>query len=184
MQASITSLLRCPNCGCTRLKADAFTGSTGGDIREGAVICPRCRSWYPIEDYVLEFLPTALAYREDRKKFWQKHKMRLKGLAVTPKASRQSLVPQRTQQQYFDWYADNERQAYTRYAGSPFWQATDAHIFGAWEQGIRPGMRLLDVGCAQGRSTFRFAKHPIDIVGFDIAKTMVQQAAKRYRSGK
>lgn len=184
MQASIISLLRCPDCGCTRLKADAFTGSARGDIKEGVVTCPRCRSWYPIEEYVLEFLPPALAYWEDRKKFFQKYKTHLKGCTVASRKADQSHNLQRTQQEYFDWYADNERQAYTSYAGSPFWQATDAHIFSAWETRIRPGMRILDVGCAQGRSAFRFADHPIDIVGFDIAKAMVLQAAKRYRSGK
>lgn len=184
MQASIISLLRCPGCGGTRLKADAFKVSSGGDIREGVVTCPRCRSWYPIENDVLEFLPSSLAYWEDRKKFWQKFKTRLKGCTFVPEKARQSHVAQHIQQEYFDWYADNERQAYTSYAQSPFWQATDAHIFSAWEQGIRPGMRILDVGCAQGRSAFRFAHHPIDIVGFDISKIMVQQAAKRYRSGK
>lgn len=183
MQASIIPLLRCPGCSGTRLKADAFTGSARGDIKEGVVTCPRCRSWYPIEEYVLEFLPPALAYWEDRKKFWQKHKARLKGFAFVPEKIRQSRDLQRTQQTYFDWYADNERQAYTSYAQSPFWQATDDHVFARWEQGIRPGIRFLDVGCAQGRSTFRFAHHPIDIVGFDIAKAMVLQAAKRYRSG-
>lgn len=184
MQASVATVLRCPGCGDTHLRAETYEGSPGGDIREGAIICRRCRTWYPIEDHVLEFLPPQLAYWEDRKKFFQNHKTRLKGLGFVPREADQSYPLQRTQQQYFDWYADNERQAYTSYAESPFWQATDAHIFGAWEKRIRPGMRLLDVGCAQGRSAFRFADHEIDIVGFDISKTMIQQAAKRYRSGK
>ncbi len=182
MQENIIPLLQCPECQGLQLKLEVFKKDRDRDIKEGVVTCRKCQSWYQIEDYVLEFLPTHLAYREDRKRFFKKYKHKLKGLHSTSGSNNQS--PQREQQEYFDWYANNEKQSYTSYAESTFWKSVDALIFGEWKKRIAFGSHLLDVGCAQGRSAFLVADLPIDITAFDISKKMVREAVVRYKKKK
>jgi len=46
---------------------------------------------------------------------------------------------------------------------------------------VRPGGRLLDVACAQGRSTLPWMDLDLDILAFDISKRLVRQARDRVR---
>ncbi len=166
------------------MRVDVFAHDRGDEIAQGVLLCSRCESWFPIDQYVLELLPPALTYWDDRQRFWKRYQSRMKGLLLSPrKEANAPVTPQRLQQQYFDWYAHNEKQQYTKYAQSPFWQATDTLVFGQWKKAIRPRMRLLDVGCAQGRSAFWLADLPVTIAAFDISKSMIAQAVVRYRSG-
>lgn len=178
MHADIVSLLVCPDCGSSQLKLVPFRVSRDHDVQEGFVSCTRCLRWYPIEDWALEFLPTRLAYWDSRTAFYNKHKNRLPSGLMRKNTSRS---PQQEQQQYFDWYAQNDTQKYSAYAATPFWKAMDSIIFRAWRKKISAGAKLVDVGCAQGRSAFQFANLPITIVGFDISKKMIGQAVKRYK---
>ncbi|OGG23938.1 hypothetical protein A3A79_01925 [Candidatus Gottesmanbacteria bacterium RIFCSPLOWO2_01_FULL_43_11b] len=166
MNKDVVSILLCPSCRANKLKLEVFDKDSYG-VKEGVVKCPRCTRTYPIFDYILELLPDDLAYWEDRKIFYKRHKKRFK--------------LEKEQQQYFDWYAKNSTQSYSDYAGSSFWRATDELIIGKWRKGIRKDSWLLDVGCAQGRSAFQFADLPISIVGFDISKNMIVEAIKRSR---
>lgn len=44
---------------------------------------------------------------------------------------------------------------------------------------LRPGDRVLDIGCGDGVSTIRFARHAGQVVGVDYIDAFVQQAARR-----
>lgn len=158
MESFIIPLLRCPVCTKTALTLRSIRKKSV-HIKEGMLICGQCKHRYPIEEYILELLPPRLSYRS--KKY--------------------ATSPQREQQEYFDWYADNPKQRYSHYADSTFWKATDALVFEKWKRTVRPGMRILDVGCAQGRSAFAFADLPVSIVAFDISKAMIVQANARFR---
>jgi ubiquinone/menaquinone biosynthesis C-methylase UbiE len=46
---------------------------------------------------------------------------------------------------------------------------------------VKAGSRLLDVGCAEGRSTFPWMNTDLEIVGFDVSKPLIRQASERYR---
>lgn len=179
MHADIVPLLVCPDCKSIHLKLVPFEASRDGDVKEGYVACSRCGTWYPIEEWALEFLPKHLAYWDDRHTFYSRHRRRLSSPPQKKKSV--SATPQHEQQQYFDWYAQNDTQKYSAYAATPFWKAMDSIIFGAWRKKIPAGAKLVDVGCAQGRSAFQFSSLPITIVGFDISKKMTREAIKRYK---
>ena len=49
------------------------------------------------------------------------------------------------------------------------------------ERYLRPGRRLLDVGCGAGREALGFARAGIDVVGIDIAPAMVARARETAR---
>jgi ubiquinone/menaquinone biosynthesis C-methylase UbiE len=86
---------------------------------------------------------------------------------------------QKHQQEHSEWYADNPLQTYSEYERLPFWQAVDALTFGLWRQRLRAGQLVLDLGCAQGRSTSKLADLDLRIIGFDISKTLIRQAIAR-----
>jgi ubiquinone/menaquinone biosynthesis C-methylase UbiE/uncharacterized protein YbaR (Trm112 family) len=183
VRGEILRLLQCPECLASPLEHGAFSPSVDGAIDCGVVWCPRCKGWYPIEEGVLELLRSSLAYTEDRDRFWRKHQVRMRALGLTATRTRPPGphdAAARHQQSHFDWYAANEKQTYSTYETMPFWRAADALAFGPWRDQIRPGRRLLDVACAQGRSTFPWMDLDLEIVAFDISKALIRQARERY----
>ena len=190
MNASLLDILLCPVCGSTTLRSRVFEGS-GADIREGVVWCEHL-DWFPIEQRVLEFVPPQLQYRPDRVDFRNKHAQELKelglldnGAAVAGDRAQDEVSLIHLQQRHFDWYAENDRQAYNAYAAMPFWKVVDRKTFATWNKKIhaerRTGVkRLLDVGCAQGRSAVMVAHPDVHVIGFDISKRMVCQAYENF----
>ncbi len=155
------------------------------DIGEGIVWCTTCKNWFPVEDGLLDLLTGPLGYLDDRKRFWDAHASVLEKSGflpdMPPGTQKQDL--QSIQQAHFDWYASNEVQTYNAYEQQPFWVAADRLAFDQWRKDIAADGWLLDVGCAEGRSTFKVMDLPINIVGFDVSKPLVRQALGRYRAG-
>jgi SAM-dependent methyltransferase/uncharacterized protein YbaR (Trm112 family) len=183
----LLQLFRCPACFAGNLAHSTFREGANGEICDGVVWCKQCGNWYPVADGLLELLAGDLAYKEDRKRFWLHHADRMTALdlkqdSVTTTGSPEAL--QAKQQAHFDWYAENVRgQTYLQYEQMPFWRAFDTKTYAGWRQQIKADSWLLDVGCAQGRSTLKLADLPINIVAFDISKRLVRQAIERYRQG-
>jgi SAM-dependent methyltransferase/uncharacterized protein YbaR (Trm112 family) len=183
VRGEILRLLLCPECSASPLEHDSFSPSVDGAIDRGVVWCPSCACWFPIEEGVLELLRSSLGYTEDRGRFWRTNEARMRDLGLAPTRTRppgSHDAAALRQQTHFDWYAANEKQTYGTYETMPFWRAADALAFGPWRDEIRPGRRLLDVACAQGRSTFPWMDLDLEIVAFDISKALIRQARERY----
>ena len=184
MRLDVLDLLVCPECGEHPLRYESFAMSGEREILHGVVWCSSCGNWYPIEDGLLELLVGPLAYTDDRTRFWAAYATRLKALDLRPHAScrdQPDVQARREQQAHFDWYASNPQQTYAAYEQTPFWQAVDGLAFNEWRKEIRPGAWLLDVGCAQGRSTFKIMDLDLQVVAFDVSKALIRQAIARYR---
>ena len=69
----------------------------------------------------------------------------------------------------------------TRTKQRRLWKAADETAFSEWRRTVRGGELLLDIGCAQGRSTFPLLSQGIRTVGFDISKAMIRKAIERAR---
>jgi SAM-dependent methyltransferase len=173
----------CPGCRSWPLRRETFTTDANGEPLDGVVSCPECKRWYPLEDGLLELLVEPLGYADDRERFRQRYDEQIRAagldLAGLSEGAGDRTAEILHQQEHFDWYADNTVQTYAAYEQLPFWQALDAITFARWREQIRPGTRLLDVGCAQGRSTFRLVDAQIDVVAFDISKRLLRQAIDR-----
>jgi ubiquinone/menaquinone biosynthesis C-methylase UbiE/uncharacterized protein YbaR (Trm112 family) len=184
MRFNLINLLRCPICNQSKLSHKAFNGNED-EIINGVLWCTSCSTWYPIEDRLLEFLVGDLAYPDDRNKFWIKYSEQLTVLGLTsdnnclPTVTNTEL--QAKQQTHFDWYAENSKQTYLEYERKPFWLSADRIAFEPWREEIQPGRWLLDVGCAEGRSTLKVMDLDINVVGFDISKRLIRQAIDRYQ---
>ncbi len=185
LSPEVLERLRCPHCESSQLNHDVFRAEDPSDIVDGVVWCEDCRHWYPIEGRLLDFLIGPLAYEEDRARFWSRNEPRLLALGLRSESDAESASKdmQKHQQRHFDWYAENEDQSYFEYEHTPFWRAADLIAFEPWKRAMKPGSWLLDVGCAQGRSTLKFMDCDIQIVAFDVSKALVRQAIARYQEG-
>jgi SAM-dependent methyltransferase/uncharacterized protein YbaR (Trm112 family) len=184
MKESFLQHLCCAACQ-GKLGWHAYTNRSKDEIGDGVVWCLECNSWYPIEDSLLELLPPNLAYHDDRKKFFEKYRADIesRGLRLDEQLKDNSeFAMQLKQQEHFDWYSGNEQQSYNEYEHLPFWTSVDKVTFADWRKHIKPNTWMLDIGCAQGRSTFKFMDLPINLVGFDLSKPAIRQAIQRYRS--
>lgn len=185
MRYDIIPLLKCPICNTPEFEHLSFTDYSPQEIDDGVLWCRECRNWFPIQDGLLDLLTGSLIYTDDRKKFWDTHSVQLEkiGLPPEPASVKSKKDLQAIQQTHFDWYASNEIQTYDEYEKQPFWLAADKQAFEPWRKEITPGSLLLDVGCAEGRGSFKLMDLDIDIIGFDISKALVKQAIHRYRAG-
>ena len=74
----------------------------------------------------------------------------------------------------FEAIASHAGPAYLRYS---FTKGTEQEVdFLVVELGLRPGMRLLDVGCGPGRHAHALMARGIEVVGVDIATAFLQAA--------
>jgi SAM-dependent methyltransferase/uncharacterized protein YbaR (Trm112 family) len=184
MNSDTVALLRCPACEARPLNHMPLEVGPDGETLRGFLWCGACRNWFPVEDGVLDLLHGTVAYEKDRARFWDSHEKDLRALGLGAGTDDRSSVEAeavRKQQEHFDWYADNEQQTYSDYEATPFWRAADAVAFGEWRREVRAGARLLDVACAQGRSTFHWIDLDLNIFAFDISKPLIRQARDRFR---
>ncbi len=187
MYPEVVSKLRCAACQADPLHLETYATAADDDVREGVVWCEVCRTWYPIEDGLLDMLLGGLAYVEDRARFWQTHQTKLSGLGLKPDEAPVNTAEyalQRTQQEHFDKYSGNGQIQYlSDFEQKPFWVAADKIANDPWREQIQQDTWLLDVGSANGRSTFKMADLDVHIIGFDVSKQMIRQAIERYRQG-
>jgi SAM-dependent methyltransferase len=77
---------------------------------------------------------------------------------------------------WFEPVADHLGGAYLRYS---FTKGTDQEVaFLAEVLALRPGMRVLDVGCGPGRHAHTLARRGLEVVGVDISRRFVDIAAR------
>jgi SAM-dependent methyltransferase len=76
---------------------------------------------------------------------------------------------------WFEAVADHLGSAYLRYS---FTMGTEQEVgFLSEALGLRPGQRLLDVGCGPGRHAHALARRGIEVIGVDISQRFVDLAA-------
>ena len=76
---------------------------------------------------------------------------------------------------WFEAVADHLGSAYLRYS---FTKGTEQEVgFLSEALGLRPGQRLLDVGCGPGRHAHALARRGIEVIGVDISQRFADLAA-------
>jgi SAM-dependent methyltransferase/uncharacterized protein YbaR (Trm112 family) len=183
MNLSFAERLRCPACGTESPTAHAFEGSTDGHCESGVLVCRECGAWYPISDHFLDFLPEAHAQPGSRAQFFAANRPRLEELGLRAPEEPPpdpDFAAQAHQREHFDDLASREDQfSYKALGLQPFQRAIRGLNFEEWAPLIRPGGLALDIGCADGLSTFDLARFGIDVLGFDISAESIRRAAAR-----
>lgn len=187
MLKRLVGRLRCPGCGPDSAPLQVHDFSTPANdihIIDGVLVCPACRTSYPIQGGLTELVAPALQDVDHRRRFDERFAAQLSAHGVQPVTADQSaaaaLADQLKQRRHFDWYADNQTQNYQEYQNTPFWRAADEQTLRRWRPLVADGSLILDIGCADGRGGFYFTSLPqATLVGFDISRKMVENAIRR-----
>ena len=194
MLKSVVSKLLCPTCLDRKndLVTHTFTERADGHVKNGVLVCRSCQAAYPIIDDLLEFVRFPLLDQAALKQFEARFRMELTKASVSwDKAGKaagagtpEAFAAQLKQREYFDSFAEDASHDYNAYHNTPFWTAVDALNLGKWRNFLKNGTWMLDVGCADGRSTFPMLKAGTVAVGFDISKNMIRKAIRRAQNEK
>ena len=60
MNRDILPYLLCPECGSHNLSLEEYSSSEDEQVLEGHLDCPKCSSWFRIENGILDLLPMQL----------------------------------------------------------------------------------------------------------------------------
>jgi ubiquinone/menaquinone biosynthesis C-methylase UbiE/uncharacterized protein YbaR (Trm112 family) len=180
--AAVVPRLSCPLCGeDAPLDSVPFTQGDGGRIHDGILVCAGCRTWFPIQDDLLELVEPDLLDSDALKTFEARFGSRLPAGVAAPADVGNVDTPQMRQRRHFDWFASDETLSYDAYQRSRFWRAVDAAAFASWTQMVHSGSWILDVGCANGRSAWPFLETGVTLVGCDISRRLIAQAIEHAR---
>jgi SAM-dependent methyltransferase len=93
-----------------------------------------------------------------------------------PRARAQAQALAHPQSHWFEPLADHLGRAYLRYSFTRGTEQEVGALAGALD--LRPGQRLLDVGCGPGRHAHALARRGVEVVGVDISQRFVDLAAE------
>lgn len=182
MHQEILDKLICPVCQSEKdLKLHVFHAKTENIVKDGLITCISCKTWYPIQDQLLEFLIPELQYQEDVQAFYTQYQTEIEALGLKPNEIKvASVKEQQKQRDHYDNFEKSGKINYDDFEKLPFWIANDQFIFKKWEkqQSQKEGW-MLDVGCGNGRSAERLTAPYLNVIGIDIAKNMIRKAIDR-----
>jgi SAM-dependent methyltransferase/uncharacterized protein YbaR (Trm112 family) len=186
MDLALVPLLRCPTCSGP-LDPHPFAGAEGPDCETGLLACQTCRGWYPIAGSVLDLLPEGHAEAGVRADFFAEHRSRIEALGLPAPAidrlADDGFVAQAHQREHFDDLARREDEfSYGALGRQPFQLALRELTYHRWRPLVHAGSVVLDIGCADGISTFDILGPGITAIGFDLSREALLTAARRARS--
>jgi len=185
MLKNLVPKLLCPVCTSDKdeLSLHVFRDGSAGHVQDGVISCNGCKTWYPIENDLLEFIPQSLMYADDIKQFSVRFHEELSALnlsAINNSDKTNDISGQLKQREHYDEWAEDDKLSYDDFENLPFWVANDRAVYERWNKlQNNPNGWLLDVGCGNGRSAIRLTSPDINVIGIDISKKMVQKAISR-----
>lgn len=190
MIVSFRSVLLCPGCRSLNTELDlepVEDPDADGHVRAGLLVCPSCGSAYIIEEDIVYLLPPGLMYPDTAESFARRHAGRLRERQVAALAQQATSGPacgsgglaQLKQRAHFDAFAEDPELTYTDYSKQPVWTAVDAIAFSRFHQHMAANSSILDVGCGEGRASFQILRPGDKLLGLDVSRNLVRQAAGR-----
>ena len=183
MKIRLAKRFRCAECATDALEARPLEMSTPDRMRSGVLVCRDCSAWYPVEGHVADLLPEAHAEPGSRRGFYERHRPGLEEFRLRPPRTDcldPSFAAQAHQREHFDDLASRgDRFSYDALGRMAFQRAIRSLNFEEWAPLIRPGSLVLDVGCADGLSTFDIARDGIEVIGLDVSHEQIRRAQAR-----
>ena len=116
-------------------------------------------------------------------RFFEDNRTRLEELGLRPPSAAApdpGFDPQQHQREHFDDLARRrDRFSYDALGRMPFQRAIRELNFAEWAPRIGPAARVVDVGCADGLSTFDMARNDVEVIGLDISREQLRRAQER-----
>ena len=172
MRLKTLSLLCCAECRSPFSQSDPYLRPPLNDaaadvLTDGAVICPQCGAWYPIESGLLDLRPIELQDSERRARVGAKH-----GLVSSGHQSPRPDLHKSQQERFFT----EEAEGYERdVVGSPFYQALDDLTVHRWGALLPASSVVLDIGAGTGRVAIRLAERGHYVIALDLTEALLRQ---------
>ena len=183
MEKTAVRRLRCPIC-VSELEVRAFPGGEDGAIiRTGAVLCERCRVYYPLESDTPVLLRFRTSFHED---FVQRHTTSLAALEGYSLPDEEPRPGEMAVQETFtdEWDRLREDELSFMYTQDELVEL-NRRVWLPWLEEVEPERRpntVLDVGCGAGNETVALRKliEPAEIFGIDL-NFAVMRRRQEYR---
>lgn len=184
MLTSLFTKLHCPNCGNINLELNVFSMGKDDHVKDGALGCRSCETWYPIEDELLECIEPSMMYHADVAKFYQKHHQEFASRSIEMMdfgkyTSEEDQKRQAEQRAHFDEFAVDEKMSYDKFENLPFMVALRRILYDVWKTKTKDHEWLLDIGSGNGNSAFKMCRPNFTVIGMDISKNMMRRAVQR-----
>lgn len=179
MDAAFLDSLFCPKCQGD-LRWHSHLPPSDKRVLAGVLSCAACSSWYPVENGFFELSPNETLYREDRERFWQRHKDKLLSLGLSE--NQPNGIPEAENAQAAEAKTISALDA--KGQGIPLGRLLDASVFGQWRRQLRPRSWLLYLGVGQSANSFHFLASPVRMVVFDPCKRGLERVVTQFRKGK
>ena len=180
MNRDILPYLLCAECGADDLWLEVYSEMSDKRVMEGCLTCPKCSSWFRIENGIIDLLPMQLR-RKNYERFMRKNEHFAARHGLTPPFPQDTIIQNDFSDKTkpvgaFEDVADYEK----RVVNNPYYKALDQVAFFDWmERNLTPRDFVLDIGCGTGRQCIPLAERGIRSVGVDIDEEMLQEAVKK-----
>jgi SAM-dependent methyltransferase/uncharacterized protein YbaR (Trm112 family) len=175
MNQNLVPHLRSPETG-NELEIKVFT-TKDDEVLEGILIDRSTGVWFRIEGGIADLKPLALRTTERYDAFRQRHSLDESSAAQTPAAQDDTVADQRKQIDFFD----GRPQEYEKEVVlNPFSRVLDNVTFGNWaKRTLKPGSRVLEVGCGSGRQTEVLLGLGMRSVALDLSEGLLRLARRK-----
>lgn len=165
MNRDLTQLLLCPDCHQPGLQLETYEG-TETQVREGRLLCPSCQRWYRIENGVVDLLPAHLRRHDLNARFAARHR-----IADTVATEPAQEAFKASQIEFFGSHVEDYEAKVVQFS---LYTAFNEVFFLRWvAERLKPGDRVLDLGCGTGAPCQLIARQGIRCLGIDISEEML-----------
>jgi ubiquinone/menaquinone biosynthesis C-methylase UbiE len=171
---NLVAHLRSPESG-SELRLDVFEANDD-DVLEGLLVDQATGVWFRIENGIADLKPLALRTREYYEAFKQRHGLDDNPGVATPARDR-TIAEQQKQINFFDRRPEEYEQEVVL---SPYSRVLDNVTFGNWvRRTLKPGSRVLEIGCGSGRQTQTLLALGMHSVAFDLSEGLLRLARRK-----
>lgn len=159
----------CPTCSGDDLTREEYAWD-GDIVLEGRLICKSCRTWYRIENSIVDLLPLSLRRTDLYEKFVQKYNLSFEKTNELKNKQKESQI---------DFFIKSSKSYEEQITNNPYFKALDKIVFHEWiKRTLRPGYWVLEIGCGTGRQCIPMAHNNVHTVGIDISEEMLLVAQR------
>jgi ubiquinone/menaquinone biosynthesis C-methylase UbiE len=134
-------------------------------------MCSACDAWFRVEEGIVDLLPHSLRVEARYQSFANRHRIR-----YTPGAA----VGDEAKLHQMEFFRDDVSRYEQQVVDSSFYQALDRVALQPWmNRRLRPGMRVLELGCGTGRQMMALGDRTAESIGLDISEEMLRVAQRK-----
>lgn len=174
MNNDLVDLLECSWCHQGGFTLEALAAGPTG-VETGRLVCTSCKTWFKIDQGIVDLLPRPLRRDDLYREFAARH-----GYDYAPAPDAAASGSQKHGQiEFFGTTVEDYEQNVVR---TPLYHAINEAFYDLWlVPNIRPGQRVLDIGCGVGEQAVAVAGRGIRYVGIDISEEMLRLAQDKVR---